>query len=150
MHLDDQGDLSVFEALDHPHFPERTVAVQLSTDDVGHEIPELAHAARRGEGGAAEVIVDVEFGVVDPDRMAETQRYLDQTALEDGHLGNPVDDELANPAIRITTGHGRRIENAHHGHVHVQRRRLHVQETGVEPGQSLRGHRISSIGLGFP
>ena len=111
VHLGHQGDLAVLEPLDHPHLPQGAVPVQLAAGDVGREVAQLAHAARRRQGGPPEVVVDVELGVVDPDGVAQAQRDLHQTALEDGDLGDPIDDHLADAPERVAVGHGRGVED---------------------------------------
>ena len=141
VHLGDQRDLPVLEPLDDPHLPQWPVAVELAADDVGREVAQFAHAAGCREGGAPQVVVDVELGVVHPDRVAEAHRDLDEAALENRGQRDPVADQLADPPERVPAGHGGGVEDRCHGHVHVQGRRLHVEETRIEPGQPFGGHR---------
>ena len=143
VHLGDEGDLAVLEALDDPHLPQGPVAVELAADDVGREIAQLAHAAGRGEGGPPQVVVDVELRIVDPHGVAEAQRHLDEAALEDGGQGDAVVDQLADAAEGVATGHRRGVEDRCDRHVHVQGRCLHVQEARVEAAQPFGGHRLS-------
>jgi hypothetical protein len=65
--------------------------VQLAAVDVGREVAQLAHAPRGRQRGPSQVVVDVEFGVVDPDRVAQAHRHLDQAALEHRGQGDAVD-----------------------------------------------------------
>ncbi len=82
VHLDDEGDLPVLELFDDPHLPQRAVPVQLAADDVGREVGQLAHASGRGQRRPPQVVVDVELGVVHPDREAQAHGHLDEPALE--------------------------------------------------------------------
>ncbi len=91
------------------------------------------------------MVVDVELGVVDPDGVTEPHRHLHQAALEDGRQRDAVLDQLADPPERVAAGHGRGVEDGGHGHMHVQGRRLHVEETRIEPGQPFGGHRLSLV-----
>ena len=144
VHLDDQGNLPVLEPLDDPHLPQGPVPVQLAADDVGREVAQLAHPARRGQRRPPEVVVDVELGVVHPDREAQAHGHLDEAALEDRDLGDAVVDELADAPERVAVRHGRGVEDGDHGHVHVQGGRLHVEEARIEPCQAFGGHDAPS------
>ena len=50
-------------------------AVELLGHDPADEVAQLLLAARRRQRGAAQVVVEVEVGVVDPDRPAERERH---------------------------------------------------------------------------
>ena len=147
VHLGDQGDLPVLQALDDPHLPQGPIAVQLAADDVRGEVAELADAARCRECGPPQVVVDVEIGVVDPDGVAEPHRHLHQTALEDGSEGDAVADQLADAPERVAPRHRGRVEHGRHRHVHVQGGRLHIQKAGVKPAEAFGGHGGSFITL---
>ena len=55
------------------HLPQGTVGIELAAHDGGHEGLELSLAAGRGEAGPEQVVVELELGVVDPDRMMQTE-----------------------------------------------------------------------------
>ena len=133
--LGDHADLVALQPFDDPHLPQRAVPVELAADHVGRELGQLAHPARRGQRGAAEMIVDVELGIVDPHRVAQAEGHLDQPAPEHRCQRDPLVDELAQPAEGVAPGHGGRVENGDQRHVHVEGGCLRVEEGGVEPAQ---------------
>ena len=90
-----------------------------------------------------DVIVDVEVGIVDPDRVPQPERDLDQAAPEDRRQRDPGADRLLHPFEGVPARHGGRVEHEGEGHVHVVGRRLQVEEAGVEPAQSL--HALPSL-----
>ena len=57
------------QALDDVHLPQRPVGVELAAHHRGHEGVELGLPARRGQAGPGEVVVQLEVGVVHPDRV---------------------------------------------------------------------------------
>ena len=75
------------QPLDDPDLPQRLGAVELAAGDVAGQVGQLPQAARAGDGGAPDVVVDVEVGVVDPDRVAQPEGDLDQPPAEDRGLG---------------------------------------------------------------
>ena len=89
-----------------------------------------------GHGGQPHVVVDVEVGVVHPDRVAQAERHLDQPAPEDRGAGDAGGDRLLHPLEGVAARDGRRVEDQGHGHVHVEARGLEVEEAGVEPAES--------------
>ena len=140
VHLGHERDVPPGQSFDQPHLPERAVAVELVAVDVGGELGQFVHPAGRGERGSAQVVVDVEVRVVDPDRMTEAEGDLDQPAVEHRGEGDALGDQRAQPAEGVPAPDRGGVEDRGHRHVHVQRWRLHVQEAGVEPGQSLCRH----------
>ena len=56
--------------LDQPDLPDRLAAVQALREDPRRERSQLLLAARGREGGVADVVVEVQVGVVDPDGAA--------------------------------------------------------------------------------
>ena len=145
VHLGHECDLAVFECLDDPHLPQGPVTVQLPAGDIARKVGELTHPSWRREGGSAQVVVDVELGIIHPDGMAQSKGHLHQAALKDGHEWDAVHDHLADAAKRVAPGNGGGVEHGHHGHVHVVGGRLHIEEAGIESGQSLRSHRHSLV-----
>ena len=94
-----------------------------------------------GHRGPSHVVVDVEPGVVDPHRVAEAERHLDQPAPEHRGGGDAAGDPLLHPLERVAPRDRRRVEDQGHGHVHVEARGLEVEEAGVESAESF--HRLS-------
>ena len=139
--LADDRDLAVLEALDDVHLPERPRPVQRPTEHVGGELRQLRPAPRGGQGRPAQVVVEVEVGVLDPDRVVQAERHLDQAAPERWQQGQAVLDEGSHPLEAVATGHRGRVEEHDRTDVHVVGRGLTRQERGVEAAQAL--HRPS-------
>lgn len=66
--LVDQGEAARLEALDKPYLPQGLGAIEALGEDPGGEAAQLIRRAGRRESGVANVIGDVEVGVVDPQR----------------------------------------------------------------------------------
>ena len=97
-------------------------------------------AAGRRCDRAADVAVEVEAGVLDPQRVVDTERHRHQPPAERGQQVQALGQRLLHALERVPTGGGGRIEHRDLQRVHVQRRRLHVEEAGVEAGEPLHGH----------
>ena len=71
VHLGQIGDPAAFQTLDEPQLPQRSGPVER----VGHQPPdqilEFAPAARRRNRDAADVVVDVQGGVLDQPRPVQ-------------------------------------------------------------------------------
>ena len=96
--LGDRGDEPVLEALDHVHLPQRPAcgrAGRLMTSAANSASSSVA--ARRGQRGPAHVVVEVEVGVLDPQRVVELERDLDEPAPERRQQGQAVLHQLASP-----------------------------------------------------
>ena len=66
MHLEVHRDAPALEALDQMHLPRRAVEIDFVAVEARDEDAELALVARRGEGRAAHVVVEVEVLVLNP------------------------------------------------------------------------------------
>ena len=75
--------MAVLQTLEDVHLPERAGPVERAAEHVGRELDQLGGAARRGERDPAHVILDVEVGVLDPERMVQLERHLHETAPEE-------------------------------------------------------------------
>ena len=134
-------------AICRPRVPRRSTSptaagpVELVAGDVAGEVGQLAQPAGRGHRGPAHVVVDVEARGRRP-----TPGGPGGTAPRPAGAGTPgrsgmrstigLPDPLEGVARRApSTGRAPR-----HGHVHVEGRRLEVEEAGVESAQSFRGH----------
>jgi hypothetical protein len=56
------------------------------------QLLELLHRARRGQIEVADVIVEVDLGIVDPHRMVDLERHRHQLLAEDRHEVHPPPD----------------------------------------------------------
>jgi hypothetical protein len=78
MHLHQRRDVPALEPLDHVELPERLRPVERAREDPLDLFAELEPAAGVRERGASDVEVQVERGVVHPDRQRQPERdHLD-------------------------------------------------------------------------
>jgi hypothetical protein len=63
--------------LDDPHLPERPGEVERHRHQVRGQLLQLPVGARRGQGDVADVVVQVEAVVVDPERMTVERRVVE-------------------------------------------------------------------------
>ena len=130
-------DVAVLEPFDDPHLPERPAAVELTAGDLRGELGELLEPARRGKGSPADVVVEIEVGVLDPHRVVHAERDVDDAPAERLEARQAFGDELPHRVDGEAAGDVRRVEDHRRHHVHVRRRGLEGEERGVEPGQPL-------------
>ena len=93
--LADDREAVAVEALDQPQLPERLGAVELLGEDPRRQVAELLLGARRGQRGLAHVVVEVEVGVVDPDRAALVEGHEAQLLAEARHQVQARGDVVA-------------------------------------------------------
>ena len=74
VHLLQQRGLAAAQAFDDGELPERPRAVERVERDQRGEVEELAHRARLRQRDAADVLIDLEVGIVDPQRRGEADR----------------------------------------------------------------------------
>ena len=137
VHLGQDRDLAIGQAVDHPHLPQRDVPVELVADQVADEVAELLGPAGRGHPDVADVVADVEVGVLDPTRPIEAERHLDELPPELGDEGQPAGDALLEAVGAEPPGCLGRVDEQHRRHVHVPGGRLPVQEGCVDAAHPL-------------
>ena len=95
----------------------------------------LADAARRWDGDAMDVPVDVEVRVVDPYRVIEVPGGVVELAPESGHGAHPA-GELGLEALEVVAArNGRGVELEQRDDVQHLLRCFEVQKAGVEPAE---------------
>ena len=77
--LGQQRDAAARQPFDEVHTPQRHAAVEARAHDVADEVGELAVVAGARQRAMAHVVLDVELGVLDPVRIPELKRILDET-----------------------------------------------------------------------
>ena len=130
--LAQQRHVAVVEALDHVDLPQRPGPVERPAHDLAGERGELGRLAGGGEDVAADVVVEIEVRVLDPDGVVEAERHLHHPAAEGRVAHEPVGDERPELIERVGLGHGRGVEHGGDGHVLVHRRRLEREERRVQ------------------
>jgi acetyl esterase/lipase len=146
VHLRDDADVAVRQALDDVELPQRAAPVERRAGDLGGQLGELLVSPRARGPDAADVVVEVEVRVLHPDRVVEPEGHLHDPTPERRHQVQAGLDEVLDLGELIAPGHRRRVEDGRHGHVHVHARRLEVQEGGVEAGESFHGAVLGQTG----
>ncbi len=126
-------------ALDDPQLPERFSAIQLLRHDARGEPLQLADVAGLRQMGMAQVVVEVEPGVVHPDGVLEQRDPLEPLAIARDAMQPRLD---AGPdAVHVDTAVHRpqrpRLEDRDGADVHVRRAILQFEKAVVEGGQPL-------------
>ena len=104
MALCDDREAIALDAVDEPHLPDRLRAVEPLREDPRREVPELLLRARRRQGGVADVVVEVELGVVDPYRPALPVGDEPQLLAEPRHqLASPASPGEAASSVGLST-----------------------------------------------
>jgi hypothetical protein len=129
--LGDQREAPLFEALDQPHLPQRLGAVQALGEDPRGQQQQLLLGAGVGQRGVADVVLEVEARIVDPQRHAHLDRRKGEllaVARDEVQARSDVVDE-------VLVGRSRALEDRQRADVHVRRRVLLGEEGGVDGGQ---------------
>src|SRR5581483_5956573 len=82
VHLGDDADVAVLEALDDVDLPERPAPVELPAGDVAGQLGQLVIATGGRRGDAPQVVVEVEVGILDPHRVVQIEGNRRQTPGE--------------------------------------------------------------------
>ena len=140
--LGDGCDVAVLEPLHDVHLPERAAAIERPSHHLLGELGQLRLAARGGERGAAHVVLEVEVGVFDPERVVEREGDREQPPPERRQQVEPALDQIAHLLERVPARNRARVEDRSGGHVHVVRGSLEVEERGVHAGEPLHGDEV--------
>jgi hypothetical protein len=139
VHLGDQREAAIAQALDDPRLPQRVIAIEALAEQPAGQRVELRGVAGRRQAGVADVVVEDEALVVDPHRLADHRHP---------HHPLPVARQ-AGDRRRDVRAHTRRVdraarvdqvtagEHAHRADRHRGARRLDLQERRVESRQAL-------------
>ena len=133
VHLRHEGPVTVLEALDHPHLPQRLSAIELLGHQPADEVAQLLIAARRRQRGVPQVVPEVEVRVIDPHRAAQIERDEAHLLAVARHERELAGDEVGEVAVV----RGRSLEDPDRTDVHMVRVVLDVQERCVQ-----RAHAI--------
>ena len=134
MGLADQREATVVEPFDDPHLPQRLGAIQLLGHDPRDEAHQLLLGARRGQRGLADVVLEVEGGVVDPQRAAGLHRRLREPLAVARHEVQPRPDVVEH----LLVARRRALADDQAADVHVRRGSLLRQERRVDCGQPIQ------------
>ncbi len=128
--LGDQGEAVACEPLREPDLPQGLGPIELPAHDPCREAIQLVAVPRGRQSGVSNVVVEVEVGIIDPRRPAETKgdkgKSLTESRDQLQAAPHHVEDVLAvwGPAL----------EDRDASNVHGRSRALEVQEHLVENG----------------
>ena len=144
MNLAQDRDPATRETLDQVHLPERPAAVQRGAGQSTDRLVEFAAPARGFHPARADVVFEVDFGVLPPHRVMELQRDVDQFIAERVELVEPAVDDLPQ-FLDPETGPAQSVEFDHRQfqRVHVHVGGFAVQQHGVPPAKPF--HRDTSL-----
>ena len=137
-------DVAAFEAFDDPGLPQRPVAIQRVGVDLLDELAELLHSAGSGTDDAAHVRVEIELGVLDPDRVMQAQRRRQVPQPEDGKQVGAFLEHPPRLRPRPAVGVRRRVEHADLQRVVVGAAAVEVQHQCIDAVESSHHGRASS------
>ena len=133
--LGEDAEEPVGHPLDHIRLPERASAVERSSDDARHDLRQLVVASGRRHRRVADVEVEVEVGVLDPERVVQVEGHLDQPAPQRLEEVEAFGDHRLPRRKRLVGIVGGPFVDRQAGDMAELRRRLHVEEGGVEPAE---------------
>ena len=135
--------MSVLQALDHVELPERLRPVERPGKDPLDLLGQLHPAPRVRERRATDVEVQVERGVIDPDRQGWSPNgtILTFCRRRGARCRREANTDTTSSNCSPPVGPGRRIEHGQPGDVHVHRRSLQAAgTTRRERGEAFGGH----------
>ena len=144
VHLGDQPDPAVGQALDDVHLPWGLLKIERAPHHLGRLGAQLHLAARGRQGDPVQVVVEVEGGIVDPAGVIEPERDRHQAAPEREQRGHPVGQHGPDGLEGVATRSRHRVEDADVRHLHRGEGRVGVDEHRVYAGHSLHGSSSTS------
>ena len=122
MDLTDDGEAIPVESFDDPNFPERAIAIELLRHDSCRELLQLVFAAGFRKARVTNVVVNVEFGVVEPDGPFFNWNPLKLLALSRNTVKNRGGKSLERCEVNASSlvCHDFNFKNLGRGHMHMQ------------------------------
>ena len=137
---------AVTETFDDVHLPQRAGAVHLATNDARHLLGQLVGPAGRRQADVADVVFEVEVGVVDPPWMVERERHFDQLAPHRFGLADQRAKPFVDNGVWIEL-RGRPLVDGQSADMTKCGLCLHVEKTRIEPRELL--HELSPASAGW-
>src|SRR5271165_600929 len=138
MHLDVNGKAAVLEALDEVVLPQRALSIEGDRMKLPDKGAQLRHAAGLRQRLMADVVVEVDLVLDNPDRMIEPERR----GLEPAAVGRQEIKPrrgVGAKAREQVVARPLRLEDRQARDVHRRLGCLHVEEERVERGQAFHG-----------
>jgi len=146
MCLDDHPDLVRAESVDEPQLPQGPVAVERLALEAAHQRVELVGITGPRQRGQANVVLEIERAVVDPDRSTLTVGHIHQALSQARDARKaPVDvpAQLLDPDPAGQVAQGRSLEDRQRADVLGFVGRLDPEERGVIGAETFVVHRRS-------
>ncbi len=131
--LREQREALALQPLHQPQLPERLRAVELLGELPRHHVLQLLLGAGRGQRRVADVVLEVERRVVDPERAPRLQG-------RDGELLAEAGDEVeaaADVLDQVVVARRRTLEDQHPADVHVARIGLVAEKRGIDRTEAI-------------
>ena len=147
MRLAVESDLSVLEAFDDVHLPQRATAIEQRGVQPCDQRLKLLHSPGAAQRDAAHMVIEVDIVVLDPNRLGKFKRHLRQLAMQHRSevqaLAEHRLDILVVVAL-ITLG---KLEKHQAADMHRRFRRFEMQKRGVNAAELIhsRGSFVVSI-----
>src|SRR5271167_460641 len=145
MHLRQNRDTSVLQALDEPDLPKRPVPVEWVGHETASQVLEFPTSSRLGHRDLPDVIDDVEFAVLDEPWPVEPQRRPCHSIAQLRHLRKARSDEVFDRTEAETWRVGR-VADRQSGAVHVPGVRLGEPERSIYTRQPPHVDRVERAG----
>jgi hypothetical protein len=130
--------------------PQRARAVQRRRQERVRGSAQVAPVELALVGQLADVVVEVEAGVVGPHRLGHAERDRDHALAEARHMGEPRGDARAEHG-GVEARHARRaVDDREPADVHVRGRALDAEERGVDRRQAIHADHDRAGGAPRP
>ena len=141
VHLMDHGNFIARQPFCDIHLPQGTVAIQRGAGDLADQLVELTPPARGRNLRPADVVVDVDLGVLHPHRVMELQRNVDQLISQRSQRVQPRQCGTAEQfeAVALDVRH---VEHADLEGVHVDLGGLAVEHHRVHAVEPSHAHPL--------
>jgi len=138
VHLGVDGELAGREPVDHGELPQRPGAIERLLVEHGDQRLELGHRAGRRHGRAANVMVEIDVLVLDPERAIEVERHAHDPGVQERHERQAPGDRRLVLRKEVAAVALRQVDQAQATDVRRRLRRLAVQKDRVLIGQLLQ------------
>jgi hypothetical protein len=131
VHLEQQCGSTIGEPGDEVQLPQRPVPIERAAVDPGDEIGQRVRIVGIRHGDVAEVVVEIEPGMITPPRTIEVERHLDERLAKHRMVVEPGTDLLAQQRGVEPMGCSRGVDDGERRGVPQRRRRFDGQQTRV-------------------
>jgi hypothetical protein len=128
----DDHDLATAQALDDGYLPERPAMIERAREDPHHLGAQLGRIAGRFQENPADVLAEIEVGVVDPDRVVEVEGHERDLLPIPRHQVEAIGDRILDANCAMAAGKvGAWLEDVDGADVERRVGALRVEEPGI-------------------